>query len=362
MKNNIVKDEKLLKVGVLGCGIISQAAHLESCVKAKNIQLEAICDVADDLRNKMAAIYDPKKVYDSYDDMLADPDIDAVIIGIGDQFHVACAKQAIQMGKHVFVEKPLGTSIEECEALKSLVNESGLILQVGNMKRFDGGLQYAKEFVTNKIGEITTFKGWYCDSIGRYVVTDNVMPILYSSDKMKKPAGNPKAVRDKYYLLGHASHLFDTARFLMGDIVSVEAKYVNKGDMYSWLIACDFANGAIGNLDLTIAIAQEWHEGVEIYGTGGTVFAKTYNPWEFRSSTVECCERSTGLITKPFVPDGQFYRRQLEAFADTILSDQPLMGADAEDGIQTMKALIATYTSVQEKGKRIYLKDAQGGL
>ena len=43
------------------------------------------------------------------------------------------------------------------------------------------------------MGEITTYKGWYCDSVGRYTLTDNVMPILYSSGAMKKPQGNPAA-------------------------------------------------------------------------------------------------------------------------------------------------------------------------
>lgn len=362
MKTNIRKDDKLCKIGVLGCGTISQAAHLIGCSKARNIQLEAICDVAEDLRNKMAAMYDPKKVYDSFDKMLADPEIDAVIIGIADQFHVPCAKQALKAGKHVFVEKPMGVSIEECNELKALVERTGLLLQVGNMKRFDEGLQFAKQFKEEKLGEVTTYKGWYCDSVGRYTLTDNVMPILYSSDQMKKPAGNPKAIRDRYYLLGHGSHLFDTARFFMGDIISVEAKYKNIGNMHSWLIACDFASGAIGNLDLTIAIAQEWHEGVQIYGTKGTIFAKTFNPWEMRSSIVECYDGETDTIIRPAAYDGQFYRRQLEAFADSILNKKPVAGANVEDGTQAIRALVATYESVQAGGKRIYLKDVQGGL
>ena len=60
------------------------------------MELTAICDVSDDLRNKMAAMYEPKKVYKTYEEMLADPEIEAVIIGIGDQFHVPCAKMCIR--------------------------------------------------------------------------------------------------------------------------------------------------------------------------------------------------------------------------------------------------------------------------
>ena len=362
MQTNVKKDPRCLKVGVLGCGVICQAAHLIGSSKARNIHLQAICDVAEDLLDKMTAIYAPDSHYTDYQQMLADPEVEAVIIGIGDQFHVPCAKQAIEAGKHVFLEKPMGVSIEECEELKAMAEAKGRMLQIGHMKRYDEGLQYAKQFKEEKMGEITTYKGWYCDSVGRYTLTDNVMPILYSSSAMKKPQGNPKAVLDHYYLLGHGSHLFDTALYFMGPIDSVSARYVHRESIHSWLIDCNFACGAIGTLDLTVAIAQQWHEGCEIYGTGGTVFAKTFNPWEFRSSIVECYDKQTNVSSTPAAYDGQFYRRELEGFADSILNNKPCGGATAEDGMMVMRALIATYQSVQNGGAWVSLKDVYGGL
>lgn len=362
MQTNVKKDERCLRVGVLGCGIICQAAHLIGCTKAKNIHLQAICDVAEELLTKMAAIYAPDSVYNDYQKMLEDPQVEAVIIGIGDQFHVPCAKQAILAGKHVFLEKPMGVSIEECEELKQLAQDRGLMLQIGHMKRYDEGLQYAKRFKEERMGEITTYKGWYCDSVGRYTLTDNVMPVLYSSSGMKKPQGNPKQVLDHYYLLGHGSHLFDTALYFMGPIERVSARYVCREKLHSWLIDCDFACGAIGTLDLSVAIAQQWHEGCEIYGTEGTVYAKTFNPWEFRSSVVECYDRRTDVSSTPAAYDGQFYRRELEGFADSILNGKPCGGATAEDGMMVMRALIATYQSVHSGGAWVRLSDVSGGL
>lgn len=362
MKTNVKKDSKLLGIGILGCGLISQAAHLPGAAKAHNIRLRAVCDASDELREKMTAIYSPEKSYSSYEDMLADPEVEAVVIGIGDQFHVPCAWQAVEAGKHVLIEKPMGVSTQECEELKALADEKGLFIQVGHMKRLDPGLQYAKAFKDEKMGAVTTYKEWYCDSIGRYTLTDNVMPVIYSSDAAKKPAGNPKAVLDRYYLLGHGSHLFDTAMYFMGPVRRVSARYVHEEGLHSWLIDCDFESGAIGTLDLTVAIAQQWHEGCEIYGTGGTVFAKTYNPWEFRSSEVSCFDKETELSTTPAAFDGQFYRRELEAFADTILNGTPCAGATADDGIMIMRALIATYRSVHEDGAWIDIADAEGEL
>src|SRR5512132_3501957 len=136
----IVKDHRCLRVGVLGCGPIAQFAHFDACRKARNAELYAICDVADDLRAKMAAIHDPRATYRDYDEMLADPQVEAVIIAVADQFHVPLALKAISAGKPVLVEKPLGTSIEECEELRRCVQASGLVLQVGNNRRFDPGV------------------------------------------------------------------------------------------------------------------------------------------------------------------------------------------------------------------------------
>lgn len=146
MNSNVKKEERCLKVGVLGCGIINQAAHLIGCSKARNIHLQAICDVAQDLLRKMAAIYEPDSIYTDYAAMLADPQVEAVIIGVGDQFHVPLAKMAVEAGKHVFLEKPMGVSIEECEELKAAAEAKDLVLQIGHMKRFDEGLQFAKRF------------------------------------------------------------------------------------------------------------------------------------------------------------------------------------------------------------------------
>jgi predicted dehydrogenase len=122
-----------LNVGVLGCGPIAQAAHFEACRRARNARLYAICDVADDLLARMKAIHRPEVAYRDYDEMLADPKVDAVIVAIADQFHVWAAKKALRAGKHVLVEKPLGVSVEECVELRDLVIETGLALQVGTM-------------------------------------------------------------------------------------------------------------------------------------------------------------------------------------------------------------------------------------
>jgi predicted dehydrogenase len=67
------EEQRALRVGVLGAGQISQAAHFEACRKAENARLHAICDVAEDLLERVAAIHAPEKTYDDYDAMISDP-------------------------------------------------------------------------------------------------------------------------------------------------------------------------------------------------------------------------------------------------------------------------------------------------
>ncbi len=83
------KDQRQVRIGVLGCRPIAQFAHLDACRKARNAELYAICDVADELRERMAAVHQPRLAYADYAAMLADEDVDAVIIAVADEFHFA---------------------------------------------------------------------------------------------------------------------------------------------------------------------------------------------------------------------------------------------------------------------------------
>src|SRR5262245_60160348 len=115
------KEPRLLRIGVVGAGPIAQAAHFEACRKARNAQLYAMCDLADDLLTQMAAIHHPQVTYRDYNEILADPQVEAVIVATADQFHASMAAAALASGKHVLVEKPLAVSVEECEELRKVV-------------------------------------------------------------------------------------------------------------------------------------------------------------------------------------------------------------------------------------------------
>lgn len=353
------KQDRLLRVGVLGCGPIAQAAHFESCTKARNATLYAICDVADDLRERMAATHAPERQFNDYDAMLADPDLEAVIIATSDAFHVPAARRALEAGKHVLCEKPLATSVEEAESLRDIAASSGKVLQVGHMKRFDAGLQAAKAFIDTGMGQMVALKAWYCDSTHRYPMTDAVQPLMVTSKAARKPRENPKADLDRYYMLAHGSHLVDTARLFAGPIRAVDARLSNRAGIRCWFVDVEFENGVLGHLDLTVAVRMDWHEGFQIYGENGSILGKTYNPWYYKSSEVDIFDERDGATRRVLGADGHFYRRQLEGFADVILSGTRMEGADLEDGIASVRAMVAIAQSARS-GQPVRLDQAQG--
>lgn len=355
------KEAQLLRIGVLGAGPIAQAAHFEATRKARNAELYAICDAAPDLLARMAAVHAPRVTYTDFDAMLADPNVDALIIAVADQFHVPLARRAIAAGKHILVEKPLGVDIGECEQLRNELATTNLVFQIGNNRRFDPGIAFARQFVQEQLGQRLAFKAWYYDSVYRYTMTDNLQPLLETSANIRRPAGNPKADKQRYFVLTHGSHLVDTTRFLGGEIASVRARFVERFDSYCWFVAVDFADGSVGNIDLIIPVRGDFEEGFQLFGEHGSVTGKMPLTWFHKSSTVECFSTKDRQYHRPLGEDAFTYKLQIEGFADTILHGAPMQGATIDDGIATMRAMVAIARSV-ETGEAVRLADVSGSV
>ncbi len=355
------KQARTLRVGILGCGPIAQFAHLESVQKSSNAILHAVCDADRELADRFGSFYDASRIYYDYDEMLADDDLEAVVIATSDAFHVPAALKALAAGKHVLCEKPIGISIEEVEKLKAEVERSGLVLQIGHMLRFDPGIEAARDFIRDEMGEIMALKAWYCDSTHRYTVTDAVQPLARQGKSSLKPGGDPKANKQRYFMLAHGSHLVDLARFLAGPITGVRTRLSEKYGAYCWFVETDFANGTLGHLDLTIAVRMDWHEGFQMYGEHGSVVGKIFNPWYYKSSEVDIFHEKTAETRRMLGADGHFYRRQLEGFADTVLNGTPLRGASIDDGVASIRAMVAIAQSAK-MDERVALSDVAGAL
>jgi predicted dehydrogenase len=134
-----------LRLGILGCGQIAQLMHLPYAAELHDrFEIMALCDRAADLSGRVAARYGIDRTYASLDEMLKNsPEIDAVLVLNLD--HSDSVSAALRAGKHVFTEKPLGYTVAESEQAVRISEETGKILMVGYMKRYDSGVQRGLE-------------------------------------------------------------------------------------------------------------------------------------------------------------------------------------------------------------------------
>jgi predicted dehydrogenase len=192
-------------------------------------------------------------------------------------------------------------------------------------------------------------------------MTDNLQPIPRTSAQARKPEGNPKADKRRYFILTHGSHLVDTARYLGGELLAVRARLIEKCNAWCWFIETDFASGALGHLDLSIPVRGDMEEGFQIHGENGSVKGRVYLPWFHKSSRVECFSTKDRQYHRPLGEDAYTYKLQIESFAAAILDGAPQLGAGIDDGIAAMRVMTAIARSV-ETGEKVKLSDVTGGV
>jgi len=147
-----------LRMGVIGLGWFGEI-HCETIVGIPNLELVALCTRRPDRLSEQASKFGVKKTYPDYRDMLADKDIDAVsIVTMWDQ-HTDPAVDALKAGKHVFLEKPMASTVADCTKIMAAANASRGILQIGHICRFNPRYRMAKQAIDEgRIGKIVALQ------------------------------------------------------------------------------------------------------------------------------------------------------------------------------------------------------------
>jgi predicted dehydrogenase len=340
-----------LRVAVIGCGKVSQNVHLPALAKSSTCELVALCDASGEVVAGVARRYSIDRTYTSVDPLLRDDVVEAVLIAVGDPFHVEVAVKALNAGKHVLVEKPLGTSSAECAPLRDAVRRTGLVLQIGVMKRSDPGLEYARRAI-NELDGVLSFGIWYRASADPYVDEGTTfLPVIRDSAYTRPPY---KLDRQPYYLAGHGAHLFDNVRYLVGEPTGVQARLAVHGGTYAWHGLLDLAGGALGHFDLVVYTESDWSEGLVVYGTRGSVHVDSPNPFYLRPSTVRVFDAGGRTWRQPYFAEGDPYQRQLDAFAASALQGAAPI-ASVDDGIAALELIEAVATSAASSGAAVAL-------
>lgn len=136
-----------LRVGVIGCGAVAQIMHIPYlCDYDEHFEVVALADIYKPVLDAVGDRYQVARRYTDWQDLLANDDIDAVVIAHGGS-HRDSIIAALDAGKHVFTEKPLTWNLREAEEVAERVAQSDRIVQVAYHKRYDPGFRYAREQV-----------------------------------------------------------------------------------------------------------------------------------------------------------------------------------------------------------------------
>ncbi len=251
-----------INVGVIGAGRIG-TLHIEHL--AQNIpdaELVAICSLDRGRVDTLAAQFNLPKVTDDYTTILADAQIDAVLICTSTDTHVQISREAAEAGKHIFCEKPIAFDLAQIDETLAIVKKTGVKFQVGFNRRFDASFRRIREAVAaGEIGE---------PHILRITSRDPGPPPI---EYVKVSGG---------IFLDMTIHDFDMARYLIGDEVTevyatggvrVEPSIGEAGDIDTAVITLKFRNGVIGTIDNSREAVYGYDQRVEVFGSKGMVTA-----------------------------------------------------------------------------------------
>ena len=145
---------KRLRIGVVGCGswgpnLVRNFRSLPDC------QLKMICDISPERLQQLTSLYPEVQGELDYDRMLNGVNLDAVVVATPVKLHYPMARAALLAGKHVFVEKPMASSSQQCAELVAIARHKRLVLMVGHAFLYSPAVRKIKEIVDRgDLGEI----------------------------------------------------------------------------------------------------------------------------------------------------------------------------------------------------------------
>ncbi len=153
----MTEGKNMIRAGIAGCGKIAQMRHLPEYRDHPGAQVSGLFDLNRDRARELAALYHAR-AYADYEEMLADPQIDAVSICTANAFHADMAVAALNAGKHVLCEKPMATTLNDCERMVRAARANGKELMIGQNQRLAPAHAKARELMEQgAIGRLITF-------------------------------------------------------------------------------------------------------------------------------------------------------------------------------------------------------------
>ena len=227
---------KKVKYGVIGLGWFGEK-HLEALEAIPQVELYALCTRTESRLHELKEKYGAQKIFTDYNEMLADPELEAVSVTTMWDQHLAPTVAALEAGKNVFLEKPMASTVEDCQKIVDAANASDKAFMVGHIVRFNPRYAAGKEAVAaGKIGQIVSMyarrniPAWVGESvlpkIGPIIgdgVHDTDILLWYAQDKIVsvyaqttdvRGLGNPDIGWTMYRFASGATAVLENVWFL----------------------------------------------------------------------------------------------------------------------------------------------------
>ena len=149
-----------VKVGVVGCGVVATAYYLPYLMQMKNVELTAVCDLVAARTDACTRLFGAKNAYQDYNAMIEQADIDAVFILTAPGTHVPFSLKALAAGKHILLQKPMATTMNDARTIADAVRKAGVkaIIEPSSQSPLDPDMAHLRDLVRRGVlGDILWF-------------------------------------------------------------------------------------------------------------------------------------------------------------------------------------------------------------
>jgi predicted dehydrogenase len=298
-------------------------------------ELAWICDVDAERRDEYARRYPEARPTASLEEALADPSVEAVTIATPVPTHHALAKQALEAGKHVFVEKPPAMRGEEMEELVALAVERGLVLMPGHLLLYHPGLRKVKELVdAGELGEVACVYG-NRQNLGVIRSNENALWSLGVHDLsvilwlLDEEPSEAVAYGTDYLQEGIEDVVFCFLRFPSGRVAHMHLSWLDPHKMRRMTV--------VGREKMVVFDDMELERKVTVYEKAPWEPAESYGEWRTR----------TGDIYSPKIANDEPLRLELEHFL-RLVEEGPGDHREAYDGLAVVRTLDRLTASLRD--------------
>ena len=315
------------------------------------VELASCYSRSEDKRKAFQEEFGIERSAPTYEELLADPELDGVVITTPNDTHRDVATQALEAGKGVYVDKPIAHTLEDAMAIEEAVRSTGRVFAVGHSARRLAGHRTIKKWLDDgKLGQISLVETNFSNERGLELTEDTWR--YYAS---KSPGGT---------LIQLGVHHADNMQFLLGPVVSVNAnvkKLYTKSEVPdAVMVICEFANGILGYLGCGWASPGVYS--MNVLGTKANLFYDLdFTHWDeshladkystLRSQFYGQSERQTVEL-----PPSDMFREQLDEFALAIRGEA-VVEVGVDEAVRALAVVRAALESSERKGGAVLIDE-----